>query len=180
METFFDIVLGTFSTKQKNTFSNWWKRIVTLDLFNQIIIAIFYRMHRILCQRKRETEGKTFLCLIWSFFVFYSSGIFHFVKDNYFRTLSSSSDDEYDSDDSVDHNDHPLNTNTANATTVKPSNPTGILVNTTASTAAGPALTTTASLHTSAGEHQKWETRWFGEIKIKLIISSRHTLRNQR
>ena len=33
------------------------------------------------------------------------SGIFHFVKDNYFRTLSSSSDDEYDSDDSAGEND---------------------------------------------------------------------------
>lgn len=29
------------------------------------------------------------------------SGIFHFVKDNYFRTSSSSSEDEYDSDDSA-------------------------------------------------------------------------------
>jgi len=40
--------------------------------------------------------------------LFFSSGIFHFVKDTYFRTSSSSSDDEYDSDDStrkkVDHN----------------------------------------------------------------------------
>ncbi|CAF3998673.1 unnamed protein product, partial [Rotaria sp. Silwood1] len=29
------------------------------------------------------------------------TGIFHFVKDNYFRTSSSSSEDEYDSDDSA-------------------------------------------------------------------------------
>jgi hypothetical protein len=33
--------------------------------------------------------------------LFLLSGIFHFVKDNYFRTSSSSSDDEYDSDDSA-------------------------------------------------------------------------------
>lgn len=33
--------------------------------------------------------------------MFVSSGIFHFVKDNYFRTSSSSSEDEYDSDDSA-------------------------------------------------------------------------------
>lgn len=32
---------------------------------------------------------------------FIFSGIFHFVKDNYFRTSSSSSEDEYDSDDSA-------------------------------------------------------------------------------
>ena len=34
------------------------------------------------------------------------SGIFHFVKDNYFRTSASSSDDEYDSDDSARKGDH--------------------------------------------------------------------------
>lgn len=37
---------------------------------------------------------------------FSSSGIFHFVKDNYFRTSSSSSEDEYDSDDSTRKGEH--------------------------------------------------------------------------
>lgn len=58
---------------------------------------------------------------IWSFWF---SGILHFVKDNYFRTLSSSSDDdEYDSDDSVGKNEN-------TTATTKTSNPAGPLLNT--------------------------------------------------
>ncbi|CAF1167305.1 unnamed protein product [Adineta ricciae] len=54
-------------------------------------------------------------------------GIFHFVKDNYFRTSESSSDDEYDSDDSAHKSDNPA------ANTLSKSQPlVGTLVNTTA------------------------------------------------
>jgi hypothetical protein len=56
-------------------------------------------MHLILYQRKRK---KNFLSNRISKFIFcYFSGIFHSVKDNYFRTSLTSSDDEYDSDDST-------------------------------------------------------------------------------
>jgi hypothetical protein len=46
------------------------------------------------------------------------SGIFHFVKDNYFRTSSSSSEDEYDSDDSAHKGENAATTaaNTGNKT----------------------------------------------------------------
>ena len=54
-----------------------------------------------------------FFSIILSF-----SGIFHFVKDNYFRTSSSSSEDEYDSDDSARKGEHATTpaANTANKT----------------------------------------------------------------
>ena len=55
-------------------------------------------MHLILYQRKRKSIR---IDLFRLKIFFFSSGIFHFVKDNYFRTSSSSSDDEYDSDDSA-------------------------------------------------------------------------------
>ncbi|CAF1348894.1 unnamed protein product [Rotaria magnacalcarata] len=44
------------------------------------------------------------------------TGIFHFVKDNYFRTSSSSSEDEYDSDDSTHRGENTasLSNNVAN------------------------------------------------------------------
>ncbi|CAF0877532.1 unnamed protein product [Adineta ricciae] len=42
------------------------------------------------------------------------TGIFHFVKDNYFRTSSSSSEDEYDSDDSAHKGEAAAGTPAAN------------------------------------------------------------------
>ena len=56
-------------------------------------------MHQILYRKKRMKLSFQLIILIN--FDFFSSGIFHFVKDNYFRTSSSSSEDEYDSDDSA-------------------------------------------------------------------------------
>ncbi len=61
------------------------------------------------------------------FFCF--SGIFHFVKDNYFRTSSSSSEDEYDSDDSAHKGEH---VTTPGANTGNKTQPIGVpLANTT-------------------------------------------------
>lgn len=50
--------------------------------------------------RRKRTRKKKFPSSNKDFFLSFS-GIFHFVKDNYFRTSSSSSEDEYDSDDST-------------------------------------------------------------------------------
>ncbi|CAF4918043.1 unnamed protein product, partial [Rotaria sp. Silwood1] len=59
-------------------------------------------------------------------------GIFHFVKDNYFRLSSSSSDDEYDSDDEIHKNDNTV-TNAAGNNIQNKSQPlAGTLVNTAA------------------------------------------------
>ncbi|CAF0794481.1 unnamed protein product [Rotaria sordida] len=60
-------------------------------------------------------------------------GIFHFVKDNYFRLSSSSSDDEYDSDDDeIRKNDNTI-TNVSNNNIHNKSQPlAGTLVNTAA------------------------------------------------
>jgi len=72
-------------------------------------------MHQILYQRKRMKIF--YLNLNFEYFSF--RGIFHFVKDNYFRTSSSSSEDEYDSDDSAHKGENVATTpaaNTANKT----------------------------------------------------------------
>jgi hypothetical protein len=61
-------------------------------------------MHQILYQRKRKKIFH-FFPQIFLFF----RGIFHFVKDNYFRTSSSSSEDEYDSDDSAHKGENATN-----------------------------------------------------------------------
>ncbi len=73
-------------------------------------------MHHSLFQRKRKKIFGFFNCLWWSICI--SSGIFHFVKDNYFRTSSSSSEDEYDSDDSARKGEHAMTpaANTGNKT----------------------------------------------------------------
>ncbi|CAF0742415.1 unnamed protein product [Rotaria sordida] len=65
------------------------------------------------------------------------TGIFHFVKDNYFRTSSSSSEDEYDSDDSNHKGENPT---TPAANTANKNQPGGALVATTVNvaTTAGP------------------------------------------
>lgn len=90
----------------------------------------------------------------------WSSNIFHFVKDTYFRTLSSSSDDDYDSDDSGAKNDTSGSIGAAAA--IKPPNPTGALINTT-----GPALTTSASLHSSTADSQKYVDSLSRKVRSK-------------
>jgi hypothetical protein len=72
--------------------------------------------------------------LIFDFhwFVFFS-GIFHFVKDNYFRTSSSSSEDEYDSDDSAHKGE---NATTLAANTANKTQPVGVPLATTTNVAA--------------------------------------------
>jgi hypothetical protein len=77
-------------------------------------------------------------------------GIFHFVKDNYFRTSSSSSDDEYDSDDSTRKGDNAL----PNATTISnlqnKSQPlVGTLINTAVVATAVAAAATSTSIQPS-------------------------------
>ena len=79
-----------------------------------------------------------------------SSGIFHFVKDNYFRT-SSSSEDEYDSDDSGRKGGHAM----ATAHVAGKVQPLGAPLATTTAVAAAVVAANTASIHSSGSDGNK-------------------------
>jgi hypothetical protein len=81
-------------------------------------------MHQIHYQRKCKN---LFISIKLTESFFFQSGILHFVKDNYFRTSSSSSEDEYDSDDSARKDNNPI----ANTTAGNTQNKSGTLINTT-------------------------------------------------
>jgi hypothetical protein len=80
------------------------------------------------------------------------SGIFHFVKDNYFRTSSSSSDDEYDSDDSTGKHRHAAAGNGPH----KSQPLVGPLINT-AAVATAVAAGTSASIQSSSSNGIRYE-----------------------
>jgi hypothetical protein len=110
-------------------------------------------MHQILYQKKRN-ENLLFQIFVLIDFDFFFSGIFHFVKDNYFRTSSSSSEDEYDSDDSAHKGEN--NTTAAAANTTNKTQPTGIpLVNTANATTAAAAAANTGSGPSTSSDGNK-------------------------
>lgn len=77
-------------------------------------------------------------------------GILHFVKDNYFRTSSTSSD-EYDSDDSG----HKGENGNATANAISKVQPLGAPLATTAAVATAVAAANAASAQSAANEIQK-------------------------
>lgn len=78
------------------------------------------------------------------------SGILHFVKDTYFRTSSSSSDDEYDSDESGHRGDHGPTNNA-----ISKVQPLGAPLATTAAVATAVVAANSASLQSSIMDGNK-------------------------
>ena len=85
---------------------------------------------------------------------FFLSGIFHFVKDNYFRTSTSSSDEEYDSDDSGRKDDNATTNPTASNIQNKPQPLVGTIINT-AVVATAVASANSTTIHPSANDGKK-------------------------
>jgi len=83
------------------------------------------------------------------------TGIFHFVKDNYFRT-SSSSDDEYDSDDSTAPKGENAN---ATATAISKVQPLGAPLATTAAVATAVVAANAVSAQANANDLPKPSVR---------------------
>jgi len=86
------------------------------------------------------------------------AGIFHFVKDTYFRTSTSSSDEEYDSDDSDQKDDNASTNPIAGNSQNKPQLLVGTLINT-AVVATAVASANSPSLQPSVNDGKKSSIR---------------------